>query len=121
MLLGACAGTTTRRESSQPWALEADRFHSDTRAYKHEGSLQYSNDGKTPSPKERSRAPQADWLGVLLIAEVLQAMAAAPTRMREKHSGRLDRRQSRAREVCFVRRKYANDYAGRDPGRPDLF
>src|SRR6185503_21328853 len=112
MLLGACAGTTTRRESSQPWALEADRFHSDTRAYKHEGSLQCSNDGKTPSPKERSRALRADWLGVLLIVEALQEMAVVSMRMRAKHSGRLDRRLSRAREVCFVRRKYANDYAG---------
>src|SRR5258705_9250824 len=121
MRSGVCASKTTRLESSPPWAHEAGRFHPDTREYRHEGYLQYSPGGKTPWPTERSRALQADWWEVLLNAGVLQATEVDPARMRAKHSALLDRQQSREREVCFVRKRYANDYAGRDPGPPDLF
>src|SRR4030095_11642574 len=98
---GACAGKTTRPESSPPWAPEADRFQPDTRAYRFEDSLQCSHDGKTPSATERSRALQADWWEVPLIAVVLQAMEVDPARMQAKHSALLGRQQLREREVCF--------------------
>src|SRR5258705_7094007 len=106
MLSGAWASKTTRHESSPPLAPEADPFHPDTHAYKHEGSVQYSHGGKTPSPAARGRALQADCWEVLPIAGVLQAMEADPARRRAKHSGLPDRQPSQGREVCFVRKRH---------------